>query len=61
MRGPLVVLSGVMLFSEHVSPLELFGYGIALIGFVWWVRREGRGSWGGGGYRIRREGLGSGA
>ncbi|KAG2449545.1 hypothetical protein HYH02_005687 [Chlamydomonas schloesseri] len=35
-RGPIVVLFGVMVFSEHVSLLEFFGYSIALVGFVWY-------------------------
>lgn len=34
-RGPIVVLSGVLLFAETVSTLELCGYSVALVGFVW--------------------------
>jgi hypothetical protein len=35
-RGPIVVLLGVMLFAEFVSVLEFVGYSIALAGFVWY-------------------------
>lgn len=35
-RGPIVVLLGVMLFAEVVSALEFVGYSIALAGFVWY-------------------------
>mmetsp|Transcript_38916 Transcript_38916/g.86567 ORF Transcript_38916/g.86567 Transcript_38916/m.86567 type:complete len:345 (+) Transcript_38916:147-1181(+) len=36
MRGPLVVLSGVFIFQEHVSWIEFVGYIVALTGFVWY-------------------------
>ena len=34
MRGPLVVMSGVMLFKERVTAIECVGYSIALVGFA---------------------------
>lgn len=34
-RGPVVVLCGMLLFSETVTPGQFFGYSIALTGFVW--------------------------
>lgn len=34
-RGPIIVMSGVFFFLEKVSGLELMGYSIALVGFVW--------------------------
>lgn len=35
-RGPIVVVAGVLLFAEVVTSLELIGYCIALAGFVWY-------------------------
>ncbi|GFR50579.1 hypothetical protein Agub_g12853 [Astrephomene gubernaculifera] len=35
-RGPIVVMCGVLLFSEAVTMLEFFGYSIALGGFIWY-------------------------
>eukprot|EP00798_Chlamydomonas_sp_ICE-L_P006458 gene6458-3091_t len=35
-RGPLVVLSGVILLSEVVTGIEAVGYMIALAGFTWY-------------------------
>mmetsp|Transcript_28892 Transcript_28892/g.73758 ORF Transcript_28892/g.73758 Transcript_28892/m.73758 type:complete len:342 (-) Transcript_28892:471-1496(-) len=35
-RGPLVVLSGVLLFDEQVTQLQAGGYSLALAGFVWY-------------------------
>ena len=35
MRGPLVVMAGVLLFSETVTGIEFAGYTVALVGFVW--------------------------
>ncbi|GLC43580.1 hypothetical protein PLESTB_000396100 [Pleodorina starrii] len=35
-RGPIVVMCGVMLFAEAVTMIEFFGYSIALVGFIWY-------------------------
>jgi len=35
-RGPMVVVSGVLLFTETVAGIQLFGYSLALAGFVWY-------------------------
>eukprot|EP00199_Chlamydomonas_sp_CCMP681_P006641 CAMPEP_0119102752 /NCGR_PEP_ID=MMETSP1180-20130426/1381_1 /TAXON_ID=3052 ORGANISM="Chlamydomonas cf sp, Strain CCMP681" /NCGR_SAMPLE_ID=MMETSP1180 /ASSEMBLY_ACC=CAM_ASM_000741 /LENGTH=296 /DNA_ID=CAMNT_0007087083 /DNA_START=146 /DNA_END=1036 /DNA_ORIENTATION=+ len=35
-RGPMVVVSGVVLFSETVTGIQLFGYSLALAAFVWY-------------------------
>lgn len=35
-RGPIVVILGVMLFSEQVTLIEVLGYLVALVGFVWY-------------------------
>lgn len=35
-RGPLVVMCGVVLFAEKVTLVELLGYSVALVGFVWY-------------------------
>ncbi|KXZ48371.1 hypothetical protein GPECTOR_28g778 [Gonium pectorale] len=35
-RGPIVVMCGVMLFAEAVTAIEFFGYSIALVGFIWY-------------------------
>ncbi|GIL76150.1 hypothetical protein Vretimale_5718 [Volvox reticuliferus] len=35
-RGPIVVMCGVMLFSEAVTVIEFVGYSIALAGFIWY-------------------------
>ncbi|PNW73196.1 hypothetical protein CHLRE_14g622700v5 [Chlamydomonas reinhardtii] len=35
-RGPIVVMCGVLLFAEAVTMIEFFGYSIALGGFIWY-------------------------
>ena len=35
-RGPVVVILGVLLFSEQVSLIEVLGYVVALTGFGWY-------------------------
>jgi hypothetical protein len=35
-RGPIVVMCGIVLFAEMVSPIEFMGYSVALVGFVWY-------------------------
>ncbi|KAG2493819.1 hypothetical protein HYH03_008037 [Edaphochlamys debaryana] len=35
-RGPIVVMCGVMLFAEAVTLIEFVGYSIALGGFIWY-------------------------
>lgn len=35
-RGPIIVCLGALLFREQVMPLQLGGYGLALVGFVWY-------------------------
>ena len=36
MRGPLVIMSGMFLFVEHVTVLQFVGYTVALAGFIWY-------------------------
>ena len=33
-RNALVVLAGIMLFAEHVSPIQFIGYAISLVFFA---------------------------
>ncbi len=35
-RGPLLVMSGMVLFKERVTLLEFLGYTITLCGFAWY-------------------------
>lgn len=56
MRGPLVILSGIFLFVEHVAPLQFVGYSIALAGFIWynWIKSQQP-------PKVRQDGLGTAA
>ncbi|GFH28487.1 TPT domain-containing protein, partial [Haematococcus lacustris] len=41
-RGPMLVLTGVLLFAETVTPLQFVGYSLALAGFVWYNLAKAR-------------------
>lgn len=44
-RGPLIVLSGILLFSETVTTVEMVGYCGALLGSIWYVFTSFKQQW----------------